>query len=83
MLKTKGRLTGIVFKDTNGNGQQEGDEAGAPNVSVNITDSLGNSQTVTTNENGEYKASVLAGAIVIDVDESTVLQGHILTASRW
>lgn len=45
-LKTKGRLTGIVFKDTNGNGQQDGFEPGVPNVGVNITDSSGNSQTI-------------------------------------
>jgi len=73
-------LTGIVFKDTNGNGQQDGFEPGVPNVGVNITDSSGNSQTITTNGNGEYEASVLVGVTAINVDESTLLQGLVLTA---
>ena len=67
-----GTVTGVVFEDTNGNGTKDPGEDGIPNVEVVITDSNGNPQTVTTDSNGEYSASVPPGPTVIDVDETTL-----------
>jgi hypothetical protein len=44
-----GKVDGVVFEDANGNGSQDPRIAG---VNVVITDSLGESQTVTTDANG-------------------------------
>ena len=67
-----GTVTGVVFEDTNGNGTKDPGEDGIPNVEVVITDSNGDPQTVTTDSNGEYSASVPPGPTVIDVDETTL-----------
>jgi uncharacterized protein (DUF2141 family) len=75
-----GRITGIVFEDTNGNGVQDPNESGIPNVEVVITDSEGDIQIITTNRNGRYSADVPPGPAVIDIDESTLPPGYLQTA---
>ena len=70
-----GKVTGIIFEDTNGNGMQDPDEDGIPGVEVVITDSNGDPQTVTTDSNGEYRAVVPPGPAVIDIDETTLPPG--------
>ncbi len=48
-------LGDFVFEDTNGNGQQDLDEPGVPNATVNLKDASGNViGTTTTGTNGEY-----------------------------
>ena len=75
-----GRIDGLVFEDVNGNGMQDPGESGIPNVDVVITDSLGVSQTVTTDTNGKYSVVVPTGPTVINIDESTLPQGALQTA---
>ena len=79
-IPVPGKITGIVFVDTNGNGVQDPNESGIPNVQVVITDSEGNIRTVTTNSNGSYTADVPPGPAVIDIDESTLPPGYVQTA---
>ena len=43
---------GLCIEDTNGNGTQDAGEQGLPGVTVEITDSIGNTQTVVTDANG-------------------------------
>jgi len=65
-----GTVTGHLYLDTNGNGTQDGGEPDLANVDVVITDSLGGTQTVTTDSNGDYSATVPAGDTITDIDES-------------
>ena len=67
-----GEITGVIYEDTNGNGVQDADEPGIEGVEVTITDSEGNEQTLSTDENGTYTATVPSGEAVIDIDESTL-----------
>ncbi|WP_461509494.1 beta strand repeat-containing protein, partial [Rhodopirellula baltica] len=79
-----GTINGQVFLDTNGDGVQDGGEPGLPNVDVVITDEFGNSQTVSTDANGEYTASVAEGDVTVNVDESDpqMIAGATLTTSN-
>lgn len=80
-------VTGHIFEDTDGNGVQNGSEPNLPNVTVVITDSLGLTQTVTTDANGNYTATVpvdsttaATDSITVDVDETTLPAGAVQTA---
>ncbi|MEZ4683427.1 MAG: hypothetical protein R2932_55390 [Caldilineaceae bacterium] len=66
---------------------QDGSESNLPNVSVIITDSLGLTQTVTTDSNGNYTATVPVDStnaptdtVTVDVDETTLPVGAVQTA---
>jgi hypothetical protein len=63
-------LTGKLYIDTNGNGTQDLSEPNLPNVDVLITDVLGNTQTVTTNSNGVWSATVPPGSTTANIVES-------------
>jgi large repetitive protein len=63
-------VTGHLYKDTNGNGTQDGGEPNLANVNVVITNSLGNTSTVTTNSSGDWTASVPPGSTTANVDEN-------------
>ena len=65
--------------DANNNGKQDPGEQGIPNVDVVITDKNGDTQTVTTNSNGEYSATVPAGSTEINIVESTLPPGGVQT----
>jgi len=65
-----GTVNGHLYIDENGNGVQDAGEADLVGVDVKITDSNGVTQTVTTDANGDYIASVPPGATIIDVDEN-------------
>ncbi len=78
--RQEGLLVGHVFVDTNGNGKQDGGEPNLNNVSVVITDRVGNTQTVTSDASGNYTATVLGGDAVVDIDETTLPPGHVQTA---
>ncbi|GAA4107674.1 hypothetical protein GCM10022393_03180 [Aquimarina addita] len=70
-----GIVTGTVYNDMNNNGMQDSNESGISGVEVLITDVNGQTQTVITNNDGEYAAVVPVGATIVDVDETTLPAG--------
>ncbi|MEB8434566.1 Ig-like domain-containing protein, partial [Cocleimonas sp. KMM 6892] len=74
-----GEIIGIVYADTNSNGMQDANEPGIAGVQVIVTDSEGNTQTVTTDSDGTYGATVPAGATTIDVVDSSLPSGSVQT----
>ncbi len=83
----QGDVYGHLFQDTNGDGDQDLGEPDLANVDVVITDSFGVPQTVTTDANGNYTATVpignatgLTDTVTVDVDESTLPTGAVQTA---
>ena len=74
-----GTVKGIVYEDTNGNGIQDTNETGIAGVTVTIRDFNGDEQNVTTDSNGEYTATALAGEIIITIDETSIPGGSTQT----
>src|SRR5690606_37188539 len=63
-----GSISGTVFDNANGNGIQDGGEAGIPNITVTITGPSG-TFTVTTDANGNYTQPGLdSGSYTVNVD---------------
>ncbi|HFQ62503.1 MAG TPA: hypothetical protein ENK39_09440, partial [Epsilonproteobacteria bacterium] len=67
-----GTVQGVVYEDTNGNGTQDVDEPGIEGVAVTITDSEGRIQTLITDNNGTYSATVPAGDTLVDIEQSDI-----------
>ena len=67
-----GDVIGHLYLDTNNNGVQDAGEPDLPNVDVIVTDSNGDVQTVTSDADGNWTATVPAGATTADVDETDV-----------
>lgn len=66
-----GFITGHLYIDTNGDGNQQLGEPDLAAINVTITDSNGNQQVVVSDSNGNYSASVAAGTnVIVDVDQS-------------
>ncbi|MCP4278372.1 MAG: DUF11 domain-containing protein, partial [Gammaproteobacteria bacterium] len=65
-----GTVSGHLYIDTNGNSTQDVGEPDLENVDVIITDTLGITQTVTTDANGDWTATVPPGSTTADVDET-------------
>jgi len=63
-------LTGHLYIDSNGDGTQQVGEPDLAGVDVVVTDVNGNQQTVATDVNGDYVASVPPGSTTVDVDET-------------
>ena len=76
----QGQLTGHIFEDVNGNGTQDSGEPDLNNISVVITDGIGVTQTVVTDANGNYTATVPFGNTIVDVVDSTLPAGSVQTA---
>lgn len=64
-------VIGHIYRDVNGNGVQDVGELGLPGVPVKITNSLGAVQTVTTDANGNWTASVPPGSTIADIDDTS------------
>ncbi|MGL4401169.1 MAG: SdrD B-like domain-containing protein [Luteolibacter sp.] len=64
-----GNVFGHLYIDTNGNGDQDPDEPDLSGVNIVVTDSRGIAQTVATNSNGDWTATVPPGDTTADVDE--------------
>ncbi|RKN05145.1 hypothetical protein D7036_11190, partial [Aquimarina sp. BL5] len=64
-----GTISGIVYNDVNGNGTQDG-ESGIGSVSITITDINGNVQTITTNPDGTYTATLPPGNATVNILDS-------------
>lgn len=83
----EGQLYGHIFEDVNGDGDQDAGEPNLANVDVIVTDTYGVTQTVTTDANGNYTATVplgngstLTDTATVDVVESTLPAGAVQTA---
>ena len=63
-------ISGHLYIDTNGNGTQDSGEPNLANVDVLITDSMGGTQTVSTNINGNWTATIQPGSTSANVQES-------------
>ncbi|GEM_PF-838937 len=67
---SNGTVSGHLYIDTNGNGTQDLVEPNLANVDVIVTDASGNTQTATTDANGDWTATVPPGSTTADVDET-------------
>lgn len=65
-----GILSGILYFDTNGNGDQDANELGISDVSVEIETSLGEPISLTTDINGSWSTRVPKGSTVSSIDET-------------
>ena len=65
-----GTVFGHLYIDTNGNGTQDPAEPHLVDVDVIVTDSNGNPQTVTTDPDGDWSATVPPGSVSAKVDET-------------
>ena len=77
----RGTVTGHVFNDVNGNGVQDPGEPNLPNVSLTVTDSLSQTQTVYTDASGNYTATVPVGSTTVKVLDS-LPSGSVLTTAN-
>ncbi|MEZ4617050.1 MAG: SdrD B-like domain-containing protein [Caldilineaceae bacterium] len=75
----QGQVAGHIYRDTNGNNTQDVGEPDLPNIQVVITDTFGVTQTVTTDANGNYTATVPIGNTTADVVDSTLPAGSVQT----
>jgi uncharacterized repeat protein (TIGR01451 family) len=75
-------ITGMIFVDTNGNGQLNPGEPGLPGVSVIITDSQGVTRSVPVDSNGNYTATLPPGPFTTTVNPATVPPGYVLTSNN-
>lgn len=73
-------VEGIIYEDVNNNGifDPTGDVPW-PGVDVIVTDSSGTVYTVTTDSSGYFNQKVTAGTTLVDVDDSTLPAGAVLT----
>jgi len=79
-IRNSQSVSGQVYNDKNGNGDQDAGEPNFPNVRVTITAANGETQTTTTDINGNYSFSnVPAGVATIDIDNTTLPDGAALT----
>ncbi len=76
----RAEVYGRVFEDENGNGVQDPGEPPLTGVTVEVTDSLGHVHVLTTDENGDWRVDIPAGATGIDVKESMLPPGMVQTA---
>lgn len=82
IIGQEGIVTGTVFNDINGNGSHDAGEPYLSGTGVVITDSTGIPQTVTTNANGVYSATVAAGTTSVDIANNTLPPGSRLTTAN-
>jgi len=75
----EGQVYVHLYKDTDGNGQQNGDEPNLEGVEVTITDSQGVPRTVTTDANGDVRVPVAAGEATVVVNQDTLPDGYVQT----
>jgi hypothetical protein len=66
--ETTGFLTGRLYLDDNGNGTQDIEEEGIPNVTILITDFVGDQFEVETDLQGDWTIEVIAGETISEID---------------
>jgi hypothetical protein len=74
--------SGLVFEDLDLDGVRDPSEVGLEGVVVVVTDSGGSPTPVATAADGTWSASVLPGAVTIEVDGSTTPSGYDLTTGN-
>jgi hypothetical protein len=78
-------ISGHVFKDTNRNGEQEPDEPDLQGVKMRIIDFLYQTQTITTDDKGDYTATVAVDRdapkwwLVASGELEAHISGHVFT----
>jgi hypothetical protein len=75
--EVKQTITGYIYVDANGNGERDEDEEGVPGVELDLiyTDENGDMtvvDTITTDEDGRWRAEVCPGAYEVVLDEETL-----------
>ena len=79
---TTGVVRGIVYRDDNGNGVQDGSEPGLSGVSVVITPASGPSVTAITDSIGNYSvANIPLGNATADITDSSLPAGAFATVA--
>ena len=74
-----GNISGVVYLDSNLNGQQDAGEVGAKDIEVQVTDEEENVVTVKTDDNGEYQVTnILEGTVSVLVKTETLPDGGTL-----
>jgi len=75
-----GSIVGHIYDDANGDGIQNGGESNISNATVNVTSSLGNTYTVTTDANGNYFVeNISTGDANVSIDVSGLGVGYVQT----
>jgi len=74
----KGIVTGLVYKDINGNQQQDSDEAGIAGVGVKV-----GKQTVFTNTAGFYETKIRAQKVLVGIDINTIPEGFVFSTKAF
>jgi hypothetical protein len=76
-MNFKGKITGLIFEDVNGNGMfDKCSDKMLKDVKVNVTDASGAVVSGFTNSRGKFKIRKLApGEAVIDIDDTTLPVG--------
>jgi hypothetical protein len=78
-----GKVCGLVFEDTDGNGVQDAGEANYAGAKVTITDVNGKAVTVTTDAQGKYcKDGIEEGEATIEVDLNSLPAGATITTEN-
>jgi hypothetical protein len=67
-----GTLTGRLYLDSNGNGTQDTNEEGIPNITILIRDFFGDQLEVETNLDGDWDIEVIAGQTISEIDITDV-----------
>ncbi|NEV93599.1 hypothetical protein G3567_05460 [Psychroflexus sp. YR1-1] len=67
-----GIVTGRLYYDDNGNGNQDADEDGISNIRIFITDANGNQSEAITDFEGDWSSVVLAGETVSEIDQQDI-----------
>jgi len=67
-------IEGFVFKDSNGNGQKDDDEAGIPGVEI-----LAGPRKAVSAKGGKFTTKVKAKRIIANINFNSVPKGYILT----
>lgn len=74
-----GSVTGLVYKDLNGNGVMDAGDTTTAGISVVVTDSSGSSQTVVTASGGTWSATVAPGAVTVSVSNDAAFNSYFST----
>jgi hypothetical protein len=75
-------LSGHVFLDVNGDGIQQSGEPNLSGVGILIVDGLGMPLHATTDASGNYRTLVRVGSARVDVIDSTLPAGSVLTTGN-